>query len=125
MLDALYQPLMRYAHAMRLPAVAVAVLVVVGCAGSEASKATSTPAGAGSSDGEFPQSVVAARGEVDEASHQVDASMSDCQAACKALASLERAANRLCMVAEPQECSDARMRVDRAKRAVTAQCGGC
>lgn len=49
----------------------------------------------------------------------------DCTLACKALASLERAADHLCAVAEPGECSDARVRVDRARHEVDARCGGC
>lgn len=57
--------------------------------------------------------------------HDLELAASDCQAACKALASLERAANHLCAVAEPEECTDARVRVDRARRAVSQQCGGC
>ena len=66
-----------------------------------------------------------ARNDFQSREHEVELAASDCQAACKALASLERAANHLCAVAEPEECTDARVRVDRAKRAVTSQCGGC
>jgi len=66
-----------------------------------------------------------ARNDFKASEHDVELAASDCQAACKALASLERAANHLCAVAEPEECTDARVRVDRAKRAVTSQCGGC
>jgi hypothetical protein len=66
-----------------------------------------------------------ARGDFQGREHDVELAASDCQAACKALASLERAANHLCAVAEPEECTDARVRVDRAKRAVTSQCGSC
>ena len=66
-----------------------------------------------------------ARADFQGREHDVELAASDCQAACKALASLERAANHLCAVAEPDECTDARVRVDRAKRAVTSQCGGC
>jgi hypothetical protein len=66
-----------------------------------------------------------ARSDFQGREHDVELAASDCQAACKALASLERAANHLCAVAEPDECTDARVRVDRAKRAVTSQCGGC
>lgn len=66
-----------------------------------------------------------ARADFQGREHDVELAASDCQAACKALASLERAANHLCAVAEPEECTDARVRVDRAKRAVTSQCGGC
>ncbi len=98
--------------------------VVVACASSDASSKAVSPSGSGGAD--FPESIGAARGELEKASHEVDqANAADCQAACKALASLERAANHLCMVAEPDECTDARSRLDRARRAITAQCGGC
>ena len=66
-----------------------------------------------------------ARNDFQSREHEVELAASDCQAACKALASLERAANHLCAVAEPEECTDARVRVDRARRAVTSQCGSC
>ena len=66
-----------------------------------------------------------ARNDFQGREHDVELAASDCQAACKALASLERAANHLCAVAEPDECTDARSRVDRARRAVSQQCGGC
>jgi hypothetical protein len=101
------------------------MVVLVGCGGAmEANKSTS-PASAPSGASEFPASVGAAREEVNKDERDIEIASSDCQAACKALASLERAADRLCMVAEPQECSDARVRVDRAKRAINEKCGGC
>jgi hypothetical protein len=112
---------------LRKMGVAVAVSVAVAACGTaeSGSKSTTTPAGSGGAGNEFPESVGAARTDFDKQANAVELSSADCQAACKALASLERAANRLCLVAEPQECSEARVRYDRARRAVMAQCGGC
>ena len=110
---------------------AVALALAAGCGGAataekSAPAAPSGGAAAGASGtSDFPPSVGAARSDFDREEHEVQLASSDCQAACKALASMERAADRLCLVAEPQECSDARVRVDRAKRAISAQCGGC
>jgi hypothetical protein len=67
----------------------------------------------------------AGRADYQKSLHDFDQVSADCTLACKALASLKRAADHLCVVAEPEECSDARVRVDRARRAVEAQCGGC
>jgi hypothetical protein len=102
--------------------------MVAACAASESSTTKSTtPATGGGAGGatEFPESIGSARAEHDKAAHDVDLALSDCQNACKALASLERAVNHLCLVAEPEECTDARVRFDRARRAVNAQCSGC
>lgn len=105
---------------------ALVVVVLVGCGGAMEANKSASPASAPSGGAsEFPESVGAAREEMTKDERDVEIASSDCQAACKALASLERAADRLCMVAEPQECSDARVRVDRAKRAITEKCGGC
>jgi hypothetical protein len=104
----------------------VPIVAIAGCAGeaSTANKSTTTPASsAGGAD--FPQSIGVARSDLESNANAVELGSSDCQAACKALASFERAANRLCLVAEPQECSEARVRFDRARRAVMTQCGGC
>jgi hypothetical protein len=74
-----------------------------------------------------PEWYTLAAGRIDfqKSEHDFELAATDCTLACKALASLERAANHLCAVAEPDECNDARVRVDRARRAVNAQCGGC
>lgn len=69
--------------------------------------------------------VGAGRSDFQRSEQEFDQVSTDCAVACKALASLERAANHLCAVAEPEECSDARVRVDRARRAVEAKCSGC
>jgi hypothetical protein len=104
---------------------ALLLAMVVGCAGGQESKGSTTTPGATGGAGEFPETIGAARTDLEKSAKEVDASLSDCQTACKALASLERSVNRLCMVAQPEECSDARVRFDQARRAVLAQCGGC
>ena len=107
---------------VRKAAVVFFVLFVVACAASSSESKSAAPAGSGS---EEWKTIGAARSDFQARERDVELAASDCQAACKALASLERAANHLCAVSEPDECTDARARVDRAKRAVTSQCGGC
>jgi hypothetical protein len=119
---------------MRYPAVMVrkpaafflAAAFVVACAAAESSQ-SKTPSGAGAKE-EHPAewyTIGNARNDFQSREREIELAAADCQAACKALASLERAANHLCAVAEPEECTDARARVDRVKRAVSSQCGGC
>ncbi len=91
-------------------------------AGSSAPSGATSPSTSGEA---APTTIGAARSEFTDREHDFQMVGSDCEKACKALASLERAANHLCMLSEPDECADARARVDRARRAVTAQCGGC
>lgn len=95
---------------------------VLGACAAEPSKAKAPP---GATTETPPATIGAARSELGAREHDVEMAGSDCEKACKALASLERAANHLCMLSEPDECADARARVDRARRAITAQCGGC
>ena len=92
--------------------------------GSSESKSV-TPSNAGESHPAEWYTIGAARQDFQTSEHDFQVAATDCQAACKALASLERAANHLCAVAEPDECTDARARVDRARRAISQQCGGC
>jgi hypothetical protein len=109
--------------------------LVVACAADRSAEksTTTTPenagAGAGASGSEThsPEwfKLDTARGDLRTSEQRMDASMSDCEAACKALASLERAVNHICAVAEPEECSDARLRADAARKAVNDKCGGC
>jgi len=118
---------MRWIPGMRLVALAFAVAVLVSAcaAGTPASGGASPGAkGAESHPAEW-YTVGAGRADFEKNEHDFDRVATDCTLACKALASLERAANHLCAVAEPDECNDARVRVDRARRAVEAQCGGC
>jgi MYXO-CTERM domain-containing protein len=52
-------------------------------------------------------------------------STSDCLAACKALASMQRAADRLCELDTGTTCAEARAKVDDARRRVRAACPMC
>ena len=59
----------------------------------------------------------------------LDAAASDCESACRALASMERATSHLCSLAEEADdqrrCDDARLRLTTAKGRVHAACGAC
>jgi hypothetical protein len=76
---------------------------------------------------------VHARADFDDAARQLDASMNECAAACRALASMERATAHLCDLAranddDPSTCDDARKKLhaarDRVRRACTSCTGG-
>jgi len=67
-----------------------------------------------------------------EASAQIfTSSGSDCTKMCKALASMQRAADHLCdlvknaAVTDKKKCTDAKARVDHARDKVLSACGGC
>jgi len=118
-------------------------LVVVGsgaCGGAAAPAAPSEAAPSGG--GEYHHEVAApsagtagqapvapeiagARGEMDRAERQLSSSLGDCAAACRALASMERAADHLCALESGPECSHARERVEAARERVRSTCGGC
>jgi hypothetical protein len=69
--------------------------------------------------------ISAARGEMDRAERQVAAAQGDCATACRALASMERAAEHLCALDPGEECSSARERVAAARERIRTSCGGC
>ena len=118
---------------------------LVACGGAAAPPEATTPSsnGAGASGGTSapeisPQSthtntdgdaramrMNAARGELDRAESQVGAATSDCAAACRALESMERAAEHLCALDAGSECGRARERLEAARQRVRASCGGC
>jgi hypothetical protein len=52
-------------------------------------------------------------------------STQDCVTACKALASIRRAVDKLCGMDSGQRCSDARSKADDAQRRVQAACPDC
>jgi hypothetical protein len=52
-------------------------------------------------------------------------STDDCAAACRALGSMRRAADRLCTLDPGRRCTEARARVDEAARKVREACPGC
>jgi hypothetical protein len=118
-------------------------LLLVACGGApapeSASPASTSGAGAGGTtsapenaiqnttpdNGSRSSRVNAARGEVDRAESQVNAAMSDCATACRALESMERAAQHLCALDDGNECGRARQRLEAARERVRASCGGC
>lgn len=66
-----------------------------------------------------------AHAELSRAEAQVNAAMSDCAQACRALESMERAAEHLCALDGGSECGRARERLEAARQRVRASCGGC
>jgi MYXO-CTERM domain-containing protein len=52
-------------------------------------------------------------------------STSDCGTACRALSSMQRAAERICALAPGKSCDDARAKVEDARRRVKEQCPTC
>jgi hypothetical protein len=71
----------------------------------------------------------AARTEVEQAQRELEASMNDCAAACRALGSMERATGHLCELAtehdDRRRCEDAKTAVLRAREKIRASCGSC
>jgi type IV secretory pathway VirB10-like protein len=72
---------------------------------------------------------IAAGAELDRAQRDLELAASDCESACRALASMERATSHLCSLAEEPDdqrrCDDARLRLSAARGRVRAACGGC
>ena len=69
--------------------------------------------------------VAGARSELERAESQLNAATGDCATACRALASMERAAEHLCALDGGHECDRARERLAAARERVRASCGGC
>jgi hypothetical protein len=71
----------------------------------------------------------ASRAEFARAQAELEAAQGDCEAACRALASMQRATERLCALAgEPDDrrrCEDARKRLLAARDRVRSACGEC
>jgi hypothetical protein len=71
----------------------------------------------------------AARAELDRAQADLEAAGGACDAACRALASMERATAHLCSLAtEPDDqrrCDDAKQRLTSAQSRVRSACGSC
>lgn len=67
--------------------------------------------------------------DFDAAQRELDVAAGDCRNACRALASMDRAAGHLCELAQASEetrrCDDARRRVLSARERVKQTCGGC
>jgi TolA-binding protein len=117
------------------------LLVVIACGGSAApATAPESTGGGGDGEGHVQQMAApsnqnvqaphdvrmgAARNELDSAESRVNAAMSDCATACRALESMERAAEHLCALDAGTECGRARQRFEAARDRVRASCGGC
>jgi hypothetical protein len=72
---------------------------------------------------------IAARADLDRAQRELESAVNDCESACRALASMERAASHLCSLAEEPDdqrrCDDAKLRLTAARGRVRAACGAC
>jgi hypothetical protein len=73
--------------------------------------------------------IAAAQANFDEAHRQLGSAGGDCAKLCKALASMQRATDRLCgLVAgstDARRCTDARSKLTAATAKVNATCGSC
>jgi hypothetical protein len=135
--------------------IAIALLLGVGCGGASKSGGASSPPAPSPSTSATPTddasskviesdsadeakpgaegamlTAPAAQRAFDTASAAIEAAGGSCETMCKALASMQRAADRLCEIAasdvgESKRCEDARARVESARKKVTTQCGGC
>ena len=70
-----------------------------------------------------------ASSDVESSRRELDESGTDCKGACRALASMDRAAGRLCKMSQTTDerarCDDARGKVYGARDKVRAICGSC
>ena len=60
-----------------------------------------------------------------DSERQIEATVKECATACRALASMERAAKTLCDLGERDECTRAKARVEAARDKVRKSCGKC
>ncbi len=60
-----------------------------------------------------------------DSERQIEATVKECTTACRALASMERAAKTLCDLGERDECTRAKARVEAARDKVRKSCGKC
>ena len=60
-----------------------------------------------------------------DSERQIEAGLKECGTACRALASMERAAKSLCELGDHAECERAKARVDAAREKVRKSCGAC
>jgi hypothetical protein len=109
------------------PASVESEVVIAGSGGSGTSAAPVPPTVPG------PPSIqiAAAQANFDEANRQLGVAGSDCAKLCKALASMQRATERLCGLvaagsdADKRRCTDARTKLTAATAKVNAACGAC
>jgi hypothetical protein len=75
-----------------------------------------------------PAPAASAQHELERSEAELNASPSDCMTACRALASMQRATENLCAIADGGDrgrCDDARRRLRAARERVTRACGSC
>jgi hypothetical protein len=89
----------------------------------------SAPGGGASAVQSRAMAVLGAASELEAAQRELDGTGGDCRNACRALGSMDRAAGRLCELAqgadEGRRCEDARRRVYSARDRVKSTCGAC
>jgi hypothetical protein len=99
-------------------AIALPLLLSVGAAGAQTSIDATRSTDAGAKD-------EAAALSAQIAHEEAELRTSDCVEACRALASMSRAADRLCALGAGASCDEARARVDAAAQRVRAACPTC
>ncbi len=74
-------------------------------------------------------SISQASNDVDVSQRELDVAGGDCRNACRALGSMDRAAGRICALAQAEDeihrCEDAKTRVYSARDRVRGTCGSC
>jgi hypothetical protein len=87
------------------------------------------PNGGGTAPTDRSLALRAASSEIEASQRELDISGGDCRNACRALGSMDRAAGRLCELAqgadEGSRCGDAKQRVYSARDRVRTSCGSC
>jgi hypothetical protein len=85
--------------------------------------------GAGAAGGSRSTALQGAVGELESSQRELDVAAGDCRNACRALGSMDRAAGRLCELAQTSEeqrtCADAKGRVYSARDKVKSTCRSC
>jgi len=100
-------------RSLRAPALAITVAVVV-----------ASPAIARAADAGVPGELAALEKQL-ETEQSLALSTTDCAVACRALASMRRAADRLCEVDQNERCAGAKKKVEDAARRVREACPEC
>jgi hypothetical protein len=97
--------------------------------GYPAAAPAAAPSGGAADQGDLAQRRAAARAELERAQSDLQAAAADCAAACRALSSMERATQHLCiLVSDPDDqkrCDDAQHRLAAARERVRSSCGTC
>jgi hypothetical protein len=89
----------------------------------------SPPSGGATAGTSRSMAIQSAANDVDSSQRELDVAAGDCRNACRALGSMDRAAGRLCELAqgspEGRRCNDAKQRVYSARDRVKTTCGSC